>query len=41
MMEGLGARSLAAAQEPRAMRRLRAILERGEGRGVRVTVAGG
>ena len=41
LMEGLGARTWLQAQERRAMRRLRAILERGEGRGQRVTVAGG
>ncbi len=41
LMEAIGARRWMRAQERRAMRRLREILERGEGRGHRVTVAGG
>lgn len=41
IMEGLGARSWTKRKNIRAMRRLRAILERGEGRGRRVTVAAG
>ncbi len=41
LMEGLGARSWLRRKNQRAMHRLRAILERGEGRGHRVTVAGG
>jgi hypothetical protein len=41
IMERLGARGWMRRKNVRAMRRLRAILERGEGRGRRVTVAGG
>jgi uncharacterized protein YndB with AHSA1/START domain len=41
LMEGLGARGWMRRKNRRAMRRLRGILERGEGRGRRVTVAGG
>jgi uncharacterized protein YndB with AHSA1/START domain len=41
LMEGLGARSWTRRKNARAMRRLRAILERGEDRGRRVTVARG
>jgi uncharacterized protein YndB with AHSA1/START domain len=41
IMERLGARGWMRRKNMRAMRRLRAILERGEGRGRRVTVAGG
>jgi uncharacterized protein YndB with AHSA1/START domain len=41
LMEGLGARSWLRRKNQRAMHRLRGILERGEGRGHRVTVAGG
>jgi len=41
LMEALGARSWTRRQGKRAMRRLRSIIERGEGRGRRVTVAGG
>ncbi len=41
LMEGLGARRWTRRQNGRAMRRLRTILERGEGRGRRVSVAGG
>jgi uncharacterized protein YndB with AHSA1/START domain len=41
LIEGLGARGWMKRQNGRAMRRLRTILERGEGRGQRVTVAGG
>jgi uncharacterized protein YndB with AHSA1/START domain len=41
IMERLGARRWTRRKNIRAMRRLRAILERGEGRGRRVTVAGG
>lgn len=41
LMEGLGARGWTKRKNTRAMRRLRAILERGEGRGRRVTVAAG
>jgi hypothetical protein len=40
-MEGLGARGWLKRKNERAMRRLRANLERGESRGRRVTVAGG
>lgn len=40
LMEGLGARGWMRRQNARAMRRLRTILERDEGRGHRVTVAG-
>jgi uncharacterized protein YndB with AHSA1/START domain len=41
LMEGVGARSWMRRKNQRAMRRLREILELGEGRGARVTVAGG
>jgi uncharacterized protein YndB with AHSA1/START domain len=41
LMEALGARSWTRRQNARAMRRLRAIIERGERRGRRVTVAAG
>jgi uncharacterized protein YndB with AHSA1/START domain len=41
MMESLGARSWTRRKSGRAMRRLRAILEQGEARGRRVTVAAG
>jgi len=41
LLESLGARSWVRRQNARAMRRLRTILERGEGRGKRVTLAGG
>jgi uncharacterized protein YndB with AHSA1/START domain len=41
LMEGLGARGWCKRKNARAMRRLRSILERGELRGRRVTVAGG
>jgi uncharacterized protein YndB with AHSA1/START domain len=41
LMEALGARSWTRRQGKRAMRRLRSIIETGEGRGRRVTVAGG
>jgi uncharacterized protein YndB with AHSA1/START domain len=41
LMEGLGAKGWLRRKNQRAMRRLRSILERGEGRGARVTVAGG
>ena len=41
LMEALGARGWMRRKNKRAMRRLRAILEQGEGRGRRVTVAGG
>ena len=41
LMEGLGGRGWMRRKNERAMRRLRAILEDGEGRGRRVTVAGG
>lgn len=41
LMEGLGAKGWLRRKNQRAMRRLRSILERGEGRGPRVTVAGG
>jgi len=41
LMEALGARGWTRRQGRRAMRRLRAIIERDEGRGRRVTVAGG
>jgi uncharacterized protein YndB with AHSA1/START domain len=41
LMEGLGARGWTRRKTGRAMRRLREILERGEGRGRRVTVASG
>jgi uncharacterized protein YndB with AHSA1/START domain len=41
LLEGLGARGWTRRQSARAMRRLRRILEHDEGRGRRVTVAGG
>jgi uncharacterized protein YndB with AHSA1/START domain len=41
LMEGLGARAWTRRKNGRAMRRLRAILEQGEARGRRVTVAAG
>ena len=41
LMEGLGARGWMRRKNTRAMRRLRSIIERDEGRGARVTVAGG
>lgn len=41
LLEGLGARALTRRNNQRALHRLREILERGEGRGQRVTVAGG
>jgi uncharacterized protein YndB with AHSA1/START domain len=41
LMEAFGARSWTKRKNTRAMRRLRAIIERGEGRGHRVTVAAG
>jgi uncharacterized protein YndB with AHSA1/START domain len=41
ILEGLGARSWLRRKNRRALQRLRSILERGEGRGRRVTVAGG
>jgi hypothetical protein len=41
VMESLGARSWTRRKSGRAMRRLRAILEQGEARGRRVTVAAG
>jgi len=41
LLEGFGARGWMRRQNNRAMRRLRTILERDEGRGRRVTVAGG
>jgi uncharacterized protein YndB with AHSA1/START domain len=41
IMEALGARSWLRRKNEKAMRRLRSIVERGEGRGQRVTVAGG
>lgn len=41
IMEGLGGRGWMRRQNTRAMRRLRSIIELGEGRGRRVTVAGG
>lgn len=41
LLEGLGARGWMRRQNARAMRRLRTILEHDEGRGERVTVAGG
>jgi len=41
LLESLGARGWLRRQNARAMRRLRTILERGEGRGKRVTPAGG
>jgi uncharacterized protein YndB with AHSA1/START domain len=41
LIEGLGARGWMKRKNTRAMRRLRSIIERDEGRGARVTVAGG
>jgi uncharacterized protein YndB with AHSA1/START domain len=41
IMEGLGGRGWLKRKNKRAMRRLRSIMERDEGRGQRVTVAGG
>lgn len=41
IMEALGGRAWLKRKSAKAMRRLRSILERGEGRGERVTVAGG
>jgi uncharacterized protein YndB with AHSA1/START domain len=41
LIEGLGARAWTRRKNGRAMRRLRTIMERGEGRGARVTVAAG
>lgn len=41
LMEGLGTRGWMRRKNTRAMHRLRSIIESGEGRGVRVTVAGG
>ncbi len=41
VVEELGARSWMRRKNERAMRRLRSIIEQGEGRGHRVTVAGG
>ena len=41
IMEGLGARSWLRRKNRKAMLRLRSIIESGEGRGQRVTVAGG
>jgi uncharacterized protein YndB with AHSA1/START domain len=41
LMEALGARGWTKRQNERAMHRLRSIIERGEGRGTRVTVAAG
>ena len=41
LLEGLGARSWTRRKAERAMRRLRAIIERDEDRGGRVTVAAG
>jgi hypothetical protein len=41
LMEAFGARRWTKRKNTRAMRRLRTILERGEGRGHRVTVAAG
>ena len=41
LIEAFGARRWTRRKNKRAMRRLRAILEQGEGRGRRVTVAGG
>ena len=41
IMEGLGARAWLRRKNQKAMRRLRSIMEHGEGRGERVTVAGG
>jgi uncharacterized protein YndB with AHSA1/START domain len=41
LMESLGARGWLRRQNMKSMRRLRSILESGEGRGARVTIAGG
>jgi uncharacterized protein YndB with AHSA1/START domain len=41
LMESLGARSWMKRQNKKALRRLRSIIESGEGRGTRVTVAAG
>jgi uncharacterized protein YndB with AHSA1/START domain len=41
LMESFGARGWLKRQNKKALRRLRSIIERGEGRGARVTVAGG
>lgn len=41
LLESLGARSWFKRQNKKALRRLRSIIETGEGRGARVTVAGG
>ncbi|HZL47645.1 MAG TPA: SRPBCC family protein [Solirubrobacteraceae bacterium] len=41
LLEGLGGRGWVKRKNTRAMRRLRSIIESGEGRGRRVTVAGG
>ncbi|HEX4466204.1 MAG TPA: SRPBCC family protein [Solirubrobacteraceae bacterium] len=41
ILEGIGARGWLLRKNKRAMHRLRSILETGEGRGARVTVAGG
>jgi uncharacterized protein YndB with AHSA1/START domain len=41
LMEALGGRSWLKRKNVKAMRRLRSIIERGDGRGERVTVAGG
>jgi uncharacterized protein YndB with AHSA1/START domain len=41
LMEGVGARGWMKRKNTRAMRRLRSIIESDEGRGARVTVAGG
>lgn len=41
IMEALGGRAWLKRKNAKALRRLRSILERGEGRGERVTVAGG
>jgi uncharacterized protein YndB with AHSA1/START domain len=41
LLEGFGARAWLRRKNARSMRRLRSIIERDEGRGARVTVAGG
>ncbi len=41
LMESFGARGWLKRKHKKALRRLRSIIERGEGRGARVTVAGG
>ena len=41
LMESFGARGWLRRKNVKAMRRLRSIIESGEGRGQRVTVAGG